>query len=170
MVRGTLGDGRHCALTTSQDEEAVLGDQAGIDDLAFEIGVALLDQRSIDLGALHGGQLELRKLVDSAPEQLPMPTTAGKVKGRNVDHAFLAADHARSCGSAPDVAAYQRWLELHDHVPAHGHDVGLAPPGRAHQHDRAWFEKPANIDHGEVFLRVARHVWPLSHVGQDKRE
>ena len=59
-----LGRGGHMRLHDLHDEEAVLGQEARIDDLTFEIGLALLDERGIDPGALHRGKLEFVKLGD----------------------------------------------------------------------------------------------------------
>ena len=83
-----LGRGRYLRFDDFQDEEAVLGDHAAVDDLALEIGVALLDQRRTDLGALRGGQLELRKLIDVCARAIAdADNLPGNVKGRNVDRA-----------------------------------------------------------------------------------
>ena len=59
-----LGGGGRMSLHHFHDEEAVFVQQAGIDNLAFEIGVALLDQRSIDLRGLYRSQLEFLELID----------------------------------------------------------------------------------------------------------
>jgi hypothetical protein len=88
----------------------------------------------------------------------PADNLPGEVKGRNVDRAFLATlDHAEAVVLIPDVATYQRWLEPHHRVPAHRHDIRLAFPGRAYEHNRAWFQKPAYLRYGEVSLREGYH-------------
>ena len=48
MVRGFFFDGSTQALSTSKDKQVVFGCHARIHDLAFEAGVALVNQRRLD--------------------------------------------------------------------------------------------------------------------------
>ena len=54
-----------------EDEEAVLCDLFRIDDLALEIGEALLDQGCLDLLPLCGRQIKALKFIDVAPRGVP---------------------------------------------------------------------------------------------------
>src|SRR5580700_1014544 len=56
--------------------------------------------------------------------------TRGSIVARR--RAFAAfADHLEAVVLIPDVAADERELEPHHHVPTHRHDVALVPVGRA---------------------------------------
>ena len=150
---------RSVGLHDFQDEQAVFVDQAGIDQPAFKIGVAFLDQRRIDDGAGFCGQAELLKLVDVPSAGVSDADHRFRdVGGRDVDHALLAfTHHVEALIFAPDIAADQRRAKTHDHVPAHGHDVGAQLPSRADENDRTRFEKAAHIVDGEIGLRVGLH-------------
>jgi len=58
------------------DEETVFADLAAVVELAFEVGVTLLDQRSIDLGTVTSVSPNFANLSVSAPLQLPMAITS----------------------------------------------------------------------------------------------
>ena len=109
---------------------------------------------ALTLSPGHGGEPELGKLVDVAAGAVAdADDLRADVHGGHVDHALLAlADHVEAVVLGPDVAADQRGLELHDHVPAHGHDVGLALPRGAHQHDRTGLEEAADVIGREILF------------------
>jgi hypothetical protein len=125
-----------------------------IDELAFEIREALLDQRCFDLLTLTGRQVEARKFPDVAARAVADANDLGReIVGRDVDHAFAAfMDHLEAVVLIPDVAADEGGIEAHHHVPAHGHDVGLNAIGGAHENDRAGFkETPERVDRKILF-------------------
>ena len=68
--------------------------------------------------------LNFLNLSMSRPDELPIPTT------------FAAMSSVGTVVFLPDVAAYERGLESHHHVPAHRHDVGRALPFGANQDNR----------------------------------
>jgi hypothetical protein len=75
-----------------------------------------------------------------------------------ITHSRLFADHLEAVVLIPDVTADEGGLEAHHHVPAHGHDVALAPIGRAHQNDRPRFEEAPDFVDGEVFPGTGFHA------------
>ena len=90
-----LGRGRHVRLHHLQHEQAVLGDQARIDQPALEAREALADQRRRDLRRPAPPSARTpRTCRCRGPSVLPMPTTFGaQIDGRHVDHARLAPAH-----------------------------------------------------------------------------
>ena len=57
----------HVRLHHLEHEQAVALDQARVDQLALEVGVALGDERRLDLRRLGGREAELLELVDAGP-------------------------------------------------------------------------------------------------------
>jgi hypothetical protein len=89
---------------------------------------------------------------------LPIFTTGGDILGREIDDALPAlADHLETVVRGPDIAANQGRLEFHDHVPAHGHDVGLVLVSRADQNDRPRLDEAANVIDRKILLGVFCH-------------
>ncbi len=77
-------------LDDFEDEQAVFGDQPAIDDLAFQIGIALVDQRSLDARCDYGGERELPEFVDLAARAVADADHLFRQRHcRDVDHAFL---------------------------------------------------------------------------------
>ena len=126
-------------LNDLPDKQTVLVDEAGIRQPAFEIGVAFRNERGTDLLTGSSRQSELLEFIN-APGlrnyRFPRPSLMSSV-GMLMTHSFASSKHLEAVVCVPDVAAYERGLEFHDHVPAHGHDVGRAPPFGTHQHNRA---------------------------------
>ena len=60
------GCGRGMCLDDLENEEAVFLDEARVDEFAFEVCIALADERRLDLLAWHGGECKLVELVDVA--------------------------------------------------------------------------------------------------------
>ena len=154
-----LGRGRSMGLDDLEDEETVLFDEAGIHEIAFEVGIAFTNERRRDLLACYRAQPELFELVDVAAGGIADPNNfRRKVFGRDVDDAFPAlADHVEAVVFAPDVAADEGGLKSHHHVPPHGHDVCLSGPRRADKDDRTRLQKPADLGHGKVLLFICSH-------------
>ena len=82
--------------------------------------------------------LNFLNLSMSRPDELPISHDLRRdVLRRDVDHTLLApSKHLEAVVFVPDVAAYERGLESHHHVPAHRHDVGRALPFGANQDNR----------------------------------
>ena len=154
-----FGRGRGMRLDDLQNEEAVCLDKARIDELALEVRVTLTDERRLDLLTRHGSERKLAELVDVAARGIAdADHLRREVVGRYVDDAFPAlVDHVEAVIFAPDVAADERGLKPHDHVPTHGHDVCLATPCRADEHDGARLQKAPNLRNGKVFLVTRAH-------------
>jgi hypothetical protein len=85
-----------------------------------------------------------------------MPTTSFREIGRGqIDHAFPAPpQHLKAVVCVPNVAREERGRETHHHVPAHGHDVGLATPRRTDEHDWPGFEIPADLIEREITFPI----------------
>src|SRR5918999_5341385 len=71
--------------------------------------------------------------------------------------ANAAPDQLEVVVAVEDVAADPRGLELHDRVPAHGHDVRLAFPGRAHHDDRPRLEIAPDLRDRKIRFLVGPH-------------
>ena len=102
-VLGRLSDVR---LHHLEDEEVVLVDQRVVGETAFEIGVALDDQRRRDAISLLRGEPEAVELVDLRAGRVSDPDNrVGERRGRQVDHAFPAlADEIEAVVAAGDDA------------------------------------------------------------------
>lgn len=138
------------------DEEVVFVDETIVGEPAFEIGIALANQRRLHLFCLVGCQSEMVELIDLGAGAVPdTDHLVGQCCCRQVDDAFAAAaDHLETMVmvAGRDNAADQGWRELHDGMPAHGHDVAAAVPGRGNQDDGARLKVPANFVHRHVVL------------------
>ncbi len=147
-----------------EHEHAVGGDKLRIVELALEARVAFLDQRRADVGSRDCGQSKLGEFVDVSSRAVADAHDLGsEIDGRDVDDALAAvSDHLEAVVLVPDIAANQRRLEAHDHVPAHSHDVGLAASSRTHQHDRPRLEIAPHVVYQEVSLVVFAHAAELS--------
>ena len=76
-----------------------------------------------------------------------------QIGGWHVDHAFLAsADHLEAVVGVGDATGHERWREFQHHVPAHGYDVGVFLPRRAHQHHGTRFQIASDLRHWIIFL------------------
>ena len=120
------------------DEQAVPVDEAGIRKPAFKIGVAFRDERGLDLLAGCSRQPELLEFINVAARRIADSHDLRRdVLRRDVDDTLLApSKHLEAVVFVPDVAAYERGLESHHHVPAHRHDVARALPFGANQDNR----------------------------------
>src|SRR6516164_6144621 len=154
---GVLGRGRDVGLYDLEYKEAIPCQE--FDEPALKIGIALLDQWRVDALGRHRGQRKLRELVDAGTGAIAdADCLADEVIGRDVDGALLAGlDQVEAVVLVPNVAADAGGLEVHDRVPAHGHDVGMAPPRRAHQHDRAGLEEATDLGDWQVLLGGGLH-------------
>jgi hypothetical protein len=61
---GVLGRCGDVCLHHVENEEVVFADDGVVMKAAFEAGVAICDQRRVDLGGFRGRQAEMLKLVD----------------------------------------------------------------------------------------------------------
>src|SRR5882757_11576164 len=83
----------------------------------------------------------------------------GEFVSRNIDHAFTAfANSSVAAIAFPDVAAEQRWRELHHRVPAHRHDVRAVLMIGGYEDDRPGFEMLSDPDKWKVVLLEAHCV------------
>ncbi len=139
-----------------EDEQVVLLNKTRIDEPAFEVRKALLDERSLNHTSFLGRELEFRKLVDiTAGSIADSDNYRCHIRGRDVDHAFFAfPDHFKAVVLIPDVTADERGLASQDHVPTHCHDIPPAPPSRTHQNDRTGLEKTADFRNRKIFFLI----------------
>ena len=152
-----------------ENEEVVLADQARVDELAFEVGVALAYQRRAHALSRGSGQPEALEFVDAAPRGV---AAAGdflrQIRGRDVDHAFATAhQHFERMVSRTDHAPDQRRLEVHHRVPRHRHDIRAPASSRRNQYDHAGLDQPVDLRQREerffmVFMIAARAAAELS--------
>jgi len=148
-----------------KDEDVVCGRHPHIDDLAFEIGIALVDERRLDAGSGHRCQAELLELVGPAPRSVSAANyLCRQFHRRDVDHAFLSRlHHAERVVPVTDHTTHERWLEFDHHVPRQGHDVGLPFAGGCDQQDRPRLEQAIDLRQGKrLFHRailVATFQW-----------
>jgi hypothetical protein len=112
--------------------------EAGIRKPAFKIGVAFRDERGLDLLAGCSRQPELLEFINVAARRIADSHDLRRdVLRRDVDDTLLApSKHLEAVVFVPDVAAYERGLESHHHVPAHRYDVGRALQFGANQDNR----------------------------------
>ena len=61
-----------------KDEEAIPGDHPGIDNLAFEIRIALVNQRRLDSPGGHRRETKSRELVDFGAGGVPAAYHLGR--------------------------------------------------------------------------------------------
>ena len=100
---------------------------------AFEIGVALDDQRPRDAISLLHGEPEEVELVDLRARRVAdLDNRVSERRGRQVDHAFPALADEIEAAVAGDDVADQRRRELRHRLPARGHDVARAIQRRRH--------------------------------------
>ena len=84
-----------------------------------------------------------------------------QIGGWHVDHALLAsADHLEAVVGAGDATGHERWREFQHHVPAHGYDVGVFLPRRAHQRHGTRFQIASDLRHWIIFFS---ECWPVLH-------
>jgi hypothetical protein len=127
--------------------------------MAFEVGIALANQRRLYLGGGLWREAEFFEFVDLVAVAIAdADDRVGHVGRRNINDALpAAADHLKADIGFGDDAADKRGRELDDGVPAHGHDVGPALPGRADEDDGAGLEELADVLHGEIAFHVGFH-------------
>src|SRR5262249_32199152 len=123
-----LGRGSHVRLHDVEHEKAVPGQV--LDEPALKTGVALLDERRLDTRCRYWRQPKGFELVDAGAGAIAdADGLLDEIQGWDVDGAFPAGlDQPEAVVFVPDVAADAGGREIHDRVPAHGHDVGLALP------------------------------------------
>src|SRR5918992_3616294 len=80
--------------------------------------------------------------------------------------ANAAPDQLEAVVAVEDVAADPRGLELHDRVPAHGHNVRLAFPGAAHHDDRPRLEIAPDLRDRKIRFLVGPHGSPGSSLSR----
>lgn len=141
-----------------KDEEVVFGYHLPVEDLAFKIRIALVDERCLDA---RGGRLREPKgfeLVDLSSGGIPAAHHLFRqLHRRDVDHAFFGRlQDVERVVSIANYATHDWRLEIYHHVPRHGHDV--RPPlagGRDHHH---WprLEQAIDLGQGKRFFRTIR--------------
>lgn len=120
-----------------KDEEVVFGYHLPIDDCAFKIRMALVDEWCLYARGRRLCEPEGLKFVDLSSRCVPATHYLFRqLLRRDVDHAFLGRlqDVERVVPIA-NHATHDWQLEIYYHVPRHGHDVrpSLAG-GRDHHH------------------------------------
>jgi len=140
-----------------KDEDVVFGRHPHIDDPAFEIGIALVDERRLDAGAGHRCQAEFLELVGPAPRGVSAAHyLCRQFHRRDVDHAFLGRlHHTERVVPVADHATHERRLEFDHHVPRQGHDVGLPLAGGCNQHDRPRLDQAVDLRQGKGLFHRA---------------
>ena len=107
----------HCNMRLDYfpDKKAVLSDEARIGELAFEIGVALRDQRRGDLATRHCSEFEFCELIHvRACGVAYADHDILYVDGWDVGYAFPAAPkHFETVVALEDVTTDKRGLKLH---------------------------------------------------------
>ena len=94
---GIFPRGVNPRLHDFQDEEVVFRHQLRIHDPAFQAGVTLGDQRSLDPFSRHGGETKFHKLVQSATGNIPASHDGlCQLHGGNVDYTFWVCSNI--CG------------------------------------------------------------------------
>ena len=101
--------------------------------------------------------LELLELVDCVSRAITdADDLIDEIGRRQIDHALFASpQHFEAVVCLPDVAREERRRKTQHHVPTHGHDVGLAAPGRTDQYDGAGFEIPADLIERKITFPIS---------------
>jgi len=153
-------DGRRCSLDF-QNKEIILLQHFPVGHTALEMRVAFFDGGGRHGGGFAGREVEFLEFVD-APARGIADADDGvqHIGGGDVDDAFPAlADHLETVIGGGDHTADEGGREFHDAVPAHGHDVVLALPPGADEHDGPGFQESPDFFDGHVRFSVgAFHV------------
>src|SRR6478609_804391 len=149
-----LGRRGDVGLQNFEDEEVVFVDEAIVGEPAFEIGVTFANERRPYTRRLLARELEAFELIDLRARSIANSHhDLGECRRRQIDHAFPApADQIVAIVAAGNDAADQGRRELHDGMPAHGHNVALAAMGRGDEHDRTRLEIAANLRYRQINL------------------
>ena len=142
------------------DEQGVFRNEAAVCQAAFKIRIALFDQWGAHLCGRGGREPERFEFVHlRAGAVADADHLVHQIGGWHADHAFLAAaDHLEAVVGVGDATGHERWREFQHHVPAHGHDVGVSLPRRAHQPDGTRFQIASDLRHWIIFLSECWHV------------
>lgn len=138
-----------------KDEEVVFGYHLSVDDLAFKIRIALVDEWCLDARSGRLRKPEGLELVDPSSGGIPAAHHLFRqLYCRDVDYAFPGClQDVERVVSVADHATHDWRLEIYHHMPRHGHDV--RPPlagGRDHHHG-SWLEQAVNLGQGRRFFR-----------------
>jgi len=138
-----------------KDKEIVFGYHLPIDDLAFKIGIALVNEWRLDTRGGHGRETKGIELVDLSSGGVPTAHCLFRQLHRwDVDHTFLSRlQNIERIIPVADHATYDRWLKINHGVPRHGHDICPAFDGGCNHHDWPWFEQAVNFGQGKGFFR-----------------
>src|ERR1017187_10024360 len=150
-----------------KDKEVVFGDQLPINDLAFQIGMALGDEWGLDARGGHGGETKGLELVHPSSRSVPAAHHLFRqFPRRHADHAFPGPlqDFKRVVPVA-DPPTHDRRLDLHHRMPRHGHDVRPPLAGRRDHHDRSGLEQPIDLRQGKrCFFHLGLQALPRVHL------
>jgi hypothetical protein len=132
-----------------KDKIVVFSYHLFIYNLAFKIGIAFVDKRSLDARSGHCCETKIFELVDGSPGTVPTVHYFFRELHRgNVDYAFFGCFHyIKGVVPVTDDATDKRWLKIKHGVPRQGHDVRLTFSGCG-DHDY-WPRFKQTIDFGQ---------------------
>jgi hypothetical protein len=145
-----------------QDEQVVSTCQALVDDPAFEVCVAVGEQRCLDALGRCSPQMKALELIDRAARGIAAADhLGGKLYRGDIERAFAgSSDHLKRATAITDDTCDQRWVEIDHGMPGLCHDIGAAGVGgRQHYH---W----AGLDQGiDPRQRKCSTPWSRGPIG-----
>ena len=138
-----------------KDKKVVFSYHLFIYNLAFKIGIAFVDKRSLDARSGHCCETKLFELVDGSPGTVPTVHYLFRELHRwNVDYAFFGCFHYNE-GVVPvtDDATGKRGLKIKHGVPRQGHDFRSSLAGGADHHYGPRFKQIIDFGQSEGFFR-----------------
>lgn len=149
-------------LDNFKDKEVISGYQLLVDDLAFKIGIALIDEWCLDERGSHWRETESRELVDQSPGGVPAAHHLfGQLHRWNVDHAFPGClQNIERVVPVADHATHDRRFKIHHGVPRHGHNVCPVFVGGGDQYNRPQLQQAIDLGQGKGFFAIsASPLW-----------
>ncbi len=133
-----------------ENEEVVLLGHRIIDHFAFQVRIALRDQRRADERGGVRRQMAGLELVDSAPRRVAaFRHRLGELHRRDADHAFPGLrERLEAVVAVADHATHQRRLEVDHRVPRLRHHVGAPPVAGREEHDGSGLEQAIDLRQG----------------------
>lgn len=135
-----------------ENEQVVLADKPRINDLAFEVGKALGNERRGNLFGRNCRQTESLELVHILTGAVANAHNfAGQFARRNGDDAlFGGAQGGKTVVGVTDNARNQRRREFNHHVPGHRHDIRAAFGSCGQQNYRPRFKQLVDLRQWQV--------------------
>ena len=129
-------------LDDFDNEQAIRLHHRGIRHSALQIGIAFLDERSLDHRCGYWREAEPGKFVNFHSGGIAATDDfLRNLNSRDADDALLAClQHVVGMTTIADNDAHERWFEFEHGVPRQGHDVCTLAFGGREQDDRPRFE------------------------------